>query len=133
MKQLTVDIWNSLRALPLWVQLWIWLVLVPVNFASIFFVYQPLGFYITVLAIGGIMPNAVLLLLERGFSKAMAFSHIVLWPPLLVLILAIYQSPLETAYLGYLTLLFAVNAFSLVFDLHDAWRWIKGDRKVPRR
>ena len=35
------DIWNDFRTLPLWVQIWVTVVLVPVNFVPLAFLDQP--------------------------------------------------------------------------------------------
>ena len=128
------DIIASARALPLGVQIWIFGILVPVNFAAAIFWSLPFGVSVAVLAIGGIAPNGVLMLVERGFSRAMAFSHLVIWPGLLGLILWMLASlDLSDKYRAYLIALFAVNAVSMVFDIRDALRWIRGDRNVAGR
>ena len=46
------EIWQSFRRLPLWVQLWVAVILVPVNLASVIFINAPGGFWIAVLAVG---------------------------------------------------------------------------------
>ncbi|MFV2038014.1 MAG: hypothetical protein ACC646_10550, partial [Paracoccaceae bacterium] len=80
------DIWASFRSMPLWVQFWVALILVPVNSAAIFFVGGTGGWLIAALAIGGMVPNLVLMIVERGLSKAMALSHVALWTPMIAVI-----------------------------------------------
>ncbi len=118
-----LDIWNSYRALPIWVQIWVGLILVPANLASVFFLSAPNGIWIALLAVGGMAPNAVFMVVERGFSRIMAISHLILWTPLLVLLWPQLGAP-------YATLLFAINAISLVFDVKDTWEWMGGKRDV---
>ena len=125
------DIWRSFTALPLWVRIWIALILVPINLAAALFWSHPSGLWIALLAIGGMTPNLALLLFERGFSKAMAFAHLILWPPLVVLILTTLSQPLEAGYRFFLTALLLVDGISLAFDVPDAWKWWKGARSVP--
>ena len=126
MIKLAQDIWSSYRALPLWVQIWIFGVLVPVNFAALLFLDTPNGTLIATLAVLGIVPNAIVLVIARGFPKSMAFSHLIFWPPLLIILWPLLGAP-------YPTLLFVVNTVSLAFDVCDAWGWVKGNRRVPGR
>lgn len=126
---LVLEIWRSFRALPLWVQVWVALILVPVNMAAIFFINEPGGLLIAALAVGGMMPNLVIMIAERGLSKAMALPHLLIWTPLVVIVM---QAP-GTATGGfqtYLWLLLATDLLSLAFDYPDAWKWWKGDRAV---
>ncbi len=125
------DIWRSFRALPLWVQVWVGLILVPVNMASILFVYQPAGLLIAALAIGGMTPNLFIMIKERGLSKAMALPHLLIWTPLVIILLTNLGSPwVQGGYQTYIWLLLAVDLVSLAFDYPDAWKWWKGDRAV---
>jgi len=126
---LTKEIWQSFRALPLWVQLWMALWLVPVNAASLLFLDQSMGVWIALLAAGAVAMNGPVLLIQRGFSKGMALPHLVPWG-LLVLILIFAWPDARGAYEVYLWLLLVTNLVSLGFDIPDAIRWIKGDRMI---
>ncbi len=128
---LVQDIWRSFRALPLWVQIWVGLILAPVNIASILFVYQPAGLLIAVLAIGGMTPNLFIMIKERGLSKAMALPHLLIWTPLVFILLTNLDSPwMQGGYQTYIWILLAVDLASLAFDYPDAWKWWKGDRAI---
>lgn len=128
---MVTDIWKSFRALPLWVQVWVALILVPVNAASAIFFTYPGGKWIAVLAIGAMLLNLPIMLKERGLSKAMALPHAVLWPPLVLLILYQLQFGGPVAvHAAYLWLLLAVDLISLAFDFRDARLWLRGDRAV---
>jgi hypothetical protein len=122
------DIWRSFRSLPLWVQIWVGGILVPVNLATIVLITEPSSYLISVLAIGGMLPNAVLMFVERGFSKAMALSHVVLWIPLLLLLA--YEIAIDSIFSDYLMVLFIVDFISICFDVKDSREWLKGDRAV---
>lgn len=128
MKSVLLDIWGSFRSLPLWVQVWVGLILVPVNMATIVLIIEPGSYLIPILAIGGMMPNMVLMFIERGFSKAMALSHVVLWIPLLV-VLGLDISA-GSVFANYLMVLFVVDFISICFDVKDSKDWFKGDRGV---
>ncbi|HSF92203.1 MAG TPA: hypothetical protein VLA51_08345 [Paracoccaceae bacterium] len=126
---MTKAIFDSFRSLPVWVQIWVGLVLIPANIAPLAYLNEPRGVTIAILAAGALAINGVVLLVERGFSRAMAFSHLALWIPLLVIMLPMLQSDAPRLY----RLLFAINTVSLAFDFRDAYFWIKGDRAVARK
>jgi len=123
------DIWRSYRSLPLWVQIWVVGILVPVNSAALFFIFQPSGIWVAILAIGAMLPNIPIMLYERGLSKRMAFPHLIPWS-ILVLWLVIAMPQGSAAYGVFLWILLVVNAISLGFDIPDALKWHKGDRRV---
>ncbi len=127
-----LDVWRSFRRLPLWVQVWVAGILVPVNMATLLFWSEPLGLWVAALAVGGMLPNMVILAVERGFSKAMAFPHILIWTPLLVVVLALLDDPalITTGNWIFLCVLLGVDIISLGFDFTDGWKWWKGDRAV---
>jgi len=127
-----LDIWRSFRRLPLWVQIWVALILVPVNMATLLFWSEPLGIWVAALAVGGMLPNLVIMAVERGFSKAMALPHILIWTPLMVLVTALLDDPalISECNWTFLGVLLLVDAVSLGFDIPDGWKWWKGDRKV---
>ena len=129
---LIVDIWRSFRALPAWVQVWVALILVPVNAASLLFLGQPGALWVAILAVGAMLANLPIMLAERGFSKRMALPHLPFWT-VLVIWLAVARPGATGAYAVYLWLLLAVDLISLGFDYPDAWKWWKGDRKVAGR
>ncbi|RMF40862.1 MAG: hypothetical protein D6754_02310 [Alphaproteobacteria bacterium] len=123
-------IWASFRRLPLWVQIWVALILVPVNMVSLAFAGAPGGALVAALAVGGMVPNLAILARERGFSRAMAFPHVVIWTPLIAVIVWRLAAGAEGTFAAYLWLLLAVDLVSLGFDYTDAWRWWRGEREV---
>ncbi|MCK0101725.1 hypothetical protein MWU63_05380 [Pseudohalocynthiibacter sp. F2068] len=130
--KMIIDIWKSFRRLPGWVQIWLAFILAPLNMVSLAFLSEPRGMLIAVLAIVvGMMPNFYIMARERGFSRAMAFSHIVGWTPLIwILWTTIRSDSIVGEYQTYLWALLFINVISLAFDYVDAWRWIKGDRAI---
>ena len=127
-----LDIWQSFRRMPLWVQIWVAVILVPVNAASIFFVTQPMGVWIAILAIGGMAPNLIVMAVERGFSRTMALPHVVIWTPLVILLVMMLTgaASLEGGYRMFLILLLVVDVISLGFDYFDTVKWWKGVREI---
>ena len=126
-----LDIWQSYRRLPLWVQLWVALILVPVNAASLVFWGAPMGAWLAVMAIGAMLLNGVIMLFERGFSKMMALPHVLIWTPLVLLTLwLLAKGDLAAGYARYLMFLLAVDLFSLALDYADTVKWLKGERRI---
>ncbi len=129
-----LDIWKSFRALPLWVQIWVAGILVPVNSAGLLFLDSFEGQVAAVLGIGAMLANTVLLLVQRGFSKAMALPHIIPWTGLVVwigFVLASTDGP-EGSLRVFLIVLLVVDVVSLGFDYLDMMKWFRGDRAVAR-
>ena len=125
------EIWKSFRALPAWVQIWVAFLLVPINMAAMFFLNEPSGVWIAVLAIGAMMLNLPIMLHDRGFSKMMALPHLVPWT-ILVLWIALARPVGSAAYDIYLWVLLVTNVISLAFDYPDAAKWLHGDRTPAR-
>lgn len=123
------DVWHSFRSLPIWVQWWLGIFLAPAQFASLFFLDEPMGSYIAFLAFAGFVPNIPILIKERGFTKLMAVPHIVPWAALACLIM--FARPEATgAYSVFLWWIMIANTFSVLFDMVDTVEWIKGNREV---
>ncbi len=130
---LIVDIKDSFLRLPTPVAIWTAAILVPVNVAAMFFLGQPFGWLVALLAVGALIANLPILLQARGLSTAMGAPHVVAWVPLLVLIAFLLigrNEDLSTAFTVYLVVLFLTNAVSLYFDIPDTQRLLKGDTTV---
>lgn len=125
-----LQIWQSYRRLPLWVQLWVALILVPINAASLFLLKHPAGAWLALMAVGAMLCNGVLMLVERGFSKVMALPHVLIWTPMLGLILWLLNQDIAESYRSYLIVLLAVDVVSLILDVIDSRKWLSGDRKI---
>ncbi|MEX0287330.1 MAG: hypothetical protein AB3N23_22210 [Paracoccaceae bacterium] len=124
-----VDVWNSFRRLPVWVQIWVVLVLVPMNLVPLAFLGAPMGGWVAALSVGGMALNLPIMVAVRGFSRSMALPHLVLWTPLVVLVIWLLASGTATGgYATMLILLLIIDLISLAFDINDARLWVKGDR-----
>lgn len=128
MQNIIVQIWGSFRAMPVWVQVWVVFILVPVNMASLLFIFEPMGMWIAFLANIAMMMNLPVMIIDRGFSKMMALPHLVPWT-VLIAILIIARPEATGLYDSYLWVLMATNIISLLFDFPDAIKWLGGDRK----
>ena len=127
------EIWHSLRALPLWVQIWVFAILGPVNMISLVFWTEPDGALIAVLAVGAMALNGVIMLYERGFSRAMALPHVAIWTPMMFFVIANLTDEATGVFRTYLWVLLVVDIVSLGFDFKDARDWLQGARAVAGR
>ena len=124
-----VDCYQSFRALPGWVQVWVFFILMPINMASLFFIQEAGGVTIAFLANVAMMLNMPVMVYDRGFSKLMAFPHLIPWTILIALI--IFSRPEASGpYDVYLWALLGANTISLIFDYPDALQWFRGARGV---
>lgn len=131
-QNIVLDIYTSFRAMPVWVQIWVMIILVPVNMASLLFLFEPSGMVIAFLANIAMMMNLPVMLKDRGFSKMMAVPHLVPWVILVAILL--FVPPLaEGNYAIYLKVLLVVDVISLGFDFPDAVKWKRGDRAAAGR
>ena len=123
-----LEIWNSFRALPLWVQIWVAVILVPINMISLYFYNEPQGLWIAFLANIAMLLNLPVMLKDRGFSKLMAIPHLIPWTILVVWIF-FFRPEVGGSFDVYLTILLVVNTISLAFDYPDAVKWWRGERE----
>jgi len=117
------DVWLAFLRLPRWVQFWGACLLVPVNLLSILFVYHPGGWLVFLLAVGGMVPNALLLVATREFGREMAISHLVLWVPLVAVIIWLLWSGPDTNFASFLWCLLVVDVISIAFDVRETLIW----------
>ncbi len=124
------DIWRSFRALPLWVQFWVCIILAPINLAGVFFWDETVGRIGLILGVLGMLPNLYFIFTERGFSKIMALPHLAPWTVMVICLLVIMtgDAPATGAAATYVWALIVINTISLVFDYLDAVKWWRGDR-----
>jgi len=128
-RNIIVEIWNSFRATPGWVQFWMVFLLMPINMASLFFLNEPMCILIAFLANIGMLMNIPVMLYDRGISKLMSIPHLLPWTVLVLLIM--FHRPEATGfYNNFLWALLTVNLISLAFDYVDSYKWIKGDRAI---
>lgn len=128
---LIIDIKDSFFRLPPAVAVWTALILVPVNVAALFFLGQPFGWLVALLAVGALLANLPIMMRARGMTTAMGAPHVVAWVPLLVLIallLLLDRGDLSTAFVVYLVILLIADAVSLYFDIPDTLKLMKGEQ-----
>jgi len=127
-----IRIIKSCFALPKWVFIWVFFILVPANFSGIFFLQYETAFWVMVLGMGGILPNIVLLFLNGGMSKVLAIPHLIFWIPLHFILINLWfnRPDMSEFEQNYLLIILAINTISLAFDFYDANEWRKGKRDV---
>ena len=84
--QKLANIWASFCRIKLATQLWMMCVLGPVALAPLFALDGPLGPWLAILSVLGVLPGLVFVWREEGFSRRMAFGHLVFWPVAVVLV-----------------------------------------------
>lgn len=129
--QRQIQIWKSLRSLPLWVQIWVLGILVPVNGAAFFLTQWPTGEAAAWAAAFVVATNMPIMYAYGGMTKLMSIPHLFAWFPLEYYAIARLGSA-AGGELVYAWLVIGVNGISLVFDVMDSWRWLRGDRAVAR-
>jgi len=132
MTQTFIRIFQSAFSLPVWVQIWMFLFLIPVNMSGLFLLNYESGFWVAILGASALAINTCVLFLNRGFSKVLAVPHLILWGPLQVILVLRYftaqdLSPFEQ---NYILVVLVVNGISLVFDVFDTLEWKRGQRDV---
>jgi hypothetical protein len=129
-------IWHSFRSLPGWVQLWVGGILIPVNALPFFLLDSWSGRAAALAALFVVVTNVPIMWAAAGMSRAMSLPHLLAWMPLEVA-LALRLSGVVGAVSAGRTevalaiMLLVVNGVSLLFDMLDSWRWLRGERDIP--
>ena len=136
MKARLTRIWQSYLSLPTWVQIWVGMILVPANALPFVLLDTWSGRAGALAATVVVATNLPIMWQAQGMSRAMSLPHLLAWIPLeiaLVLRLSgeVGGPPPATAEIALIGVLLVINGISLVFDLLDSWRWLKGQRDVP--
>jgi len=126
------SIWLSLRSLPIWVQVWVIGILIPVNASAFVLLEFQSAQWVAWSAIFVVATNIPIMFWERGLSKFMALPHLMAWIPLeFLLAMRMVSNPsLPPPEQTFVVILLVVNGVSIVFDTLDTWRWLKGDRAI---
>lgn len=127
------DSMRSFFALPRWVQLWVGVVLVPVNVAPFFLLDTPVGRAAAIASVFVLLTNVPIMLHARGMSRLMSVPHLIAWIPLVPYLVArlVFKMPVINAEVLLASALVVVNGISLVFDMMDTMRWLCGRREIP--
>lgn len=129
-------VWRSFLTLPRWVQVWVALILFPANMASLLFLDTWAGVAAAWAFAFVCLTNFPIMFIERGLGRLMAIPHLFAWIPLQVLLVMRLQGdvgglPPEVREQTFILALLVINGISLVFDLLDTARWLRGERDIP--
>ncbi|MDF2370851.1 MAG: hypothetical protein P1V21_08665 [Rhizobiaceae bacterium] len=131
MTQHGLRILKSIVSLPLWVQVWMLLILIPANVSGLFFLETTSGQWIALLGSGALAVNTVLVLINGGFTRVLALPHLLFWIPLeMVLLFRMLRVEMDFVEFTLTLAVLVVNAISLVFDGLDAKRWYSGEKGI---
>ena len=130
------DIWRSWRSLPLWVQIWVAGILIPVNVLPFFLLESVVGQAGALAALLVLVTNGPLMWVYRGMNKVLSIPHLIAWGPLVIYLLMLlsesgFRADASRMELGLAALLLAINGISLMFDVVDSAKWLAGDRATP--
>lgn len=134
--QRNAAIWHSYRSLPLWVQIWVGLILVPVNTGWLLVWGTPIATAAFLAAMFVVATNLPIMYFYSGMNRLMSAPHLIAWIPLQILIAMRLWGDDSELHAGhgeyqYGIVLFTVNGISLAFDILDSWRWLRGERETP--
>lgn len=129
-------IWRSFQSLPLWVRVWVGLILFPANMASLLMLDTWAGVAAAWAFLFVCATNLPIMYIERGLGRLMAIPHLLAWIPLQVALLLRLNGHVGGAIpagteLGFIWMLLTINGISLAFDLVDSVRWFRGERDIP--
>ncbi len=122
---------RSMAGLPRGVQLWLPL-LFGTNLASLAFLDTEVGRVIAIAFAVVCAFNMPMMFIQRGLTRLLAFPHFAWLPLVAYLYLQLWgANPLPAGSVrNYATLVFVLNTVSLLFDVVDAARWLRGGREV---
>jgi hypothetical protein len=129
-----VRAWVSLVKLPPWLLIWVWVLLLPANMATLLFTDTPTGYWGAWAFVFICLTNFPLLFINGGLTKVLAIPHLIAWVPLLGYIL--YRAFFGEGYVPgsrdalIASVLLLANGISIGFDVYDLRAWMAGHKGV---
>lgn len=119
---------DSYHRLPLWMRLWIVLVLVPVNAAGFFMLHTASGHVVAWACAFVLAANGMILWRHASFNRALAVPHLLAWVPLQAALVARLiggwgPDALEWDEWLLAVVVVMVNSVALFFGTVASWRW----------
>ncbi len=132
MKSRIGQLWESISGLPTWVKIWL-MILATTNMMSFAFLDTETGFWTAIaFTIIGLL-NMPMMFAQAGLTRLLSFPHFV-WLPLLVYLYPRLIGPHAIAHSNPECVLalsvFVVNGISLMFDILESYRWLRGRREI---
>lgn len=125
-------IWRSFTSLPLWVQVWVALILVPSNALAFLMLDTLAGQWTALAALFVVITNLPIMFAYCGMNRAMSIPHLIAWVPLqIALALRLAGGVPGTTETAFIVIILLINGLSLVFDTIDSVRWFAGERETP--
>lgn len=125
---------DSYRRLPMWMRLWIALVLIPVNAAGFFMLHTASGHVVAWAGAFVLATNGITLWHYASLNRALALPHLLAWVPLQALLVARLiggwgPDALEWDEWLLAVVVLTVNSVALFFDTVASLRWWR-DRRL---
>jgi hypothetical protein len=124
-----ISIAKSWLSLKTWVKLWLF-VLNIVFLISVFFLDEPVGFWIFVAYIVSGMFLFVILGIQRGLTRLLGLGHLVPGIPLIIYLVMQLSKLSDPLLIGYIWLVLLTFGMCLILDILDVIRWFLGERYV---
>jgi hypothetical protein len=121
---------HSWLSLPRWVKIWLFALNAVFLFSPVFLPWEAARIVLIGYAASGPLLGAFAVY-EGGLTRAMGLAHLIPWVPMLVwLTIWVGRFEADGFALKYAALLAAMTIVCLAFDLHDLWRWVRGEREI---
>ena len=122
----------SIAGLPRWVRAWL-VVLAGTNMASLAFLDTQVGVWTAIAFAVVSAMNMPLMLIQGGMTRLLALPHFV-WLALVAYLLpqlfGAQPLPAGSSVRAFALTVVVVNGISLLFDVVDTLRWLRGEREV---
>lgn len=122
----------SIAGLPQWVQAWL-VVLVGTNLASFAFLASDVGRWTAaaIVVVGTL--NLPMMVIQGGLTRLLSLPHFLWFPLLFFLIGRLHGAdalPAGSPVRSFALAVLIVNGISLLFDVIEIYRWLRGEREV---
>ncbi|MDP2065985.1 MAG: hypothetical protein Q8K38_08460 [Burkholderiaceae bacterium] len=121
----------SMGGLPKWVQAWV-LGLIIVNAAAFAFLHSAVGRWTAAAALVVCVFNIPMMLRQQGLTRLLSLPHFVWFALVAYLATQLFGAdPLPAGSVRtYALVVLVVNSISLLFDVIEMVRWLRGEREV---
>ncbi|MEL7218446.1 MAG: hypothetical protein AAGK01_08450 [Pseudomonadota bacterium] len=128
--EVSLSLWSA----PVWVRIWVFVLLVPVNLWAVgawLATDHPLPAWLSLAWLFVVVVNSAITLIERGVSKVTSASHLIVWlPAWAYAVWWLMQGTLDGHLLVLAWAYVIIIGICNIFDLYDTWRWFRGERDV---
>lgn len=123
-----MDMMQDIAREPLWLQAWVYWLMIANTAAILFVIQRPEARWILAAWLANVMIIMPAFYETFGYTRILGVAHIIVWAPLLVYLWDRRERFDTATWAGrYLWVLFATNLASVVIDYVDLARYLSGD------